>query len=300
MIQRRLTFLVLMLAPSLAFSQSLEPRLYLPLPTGRHVANLSYTHTTGTIVLDAMLPITDSHATLDAATLAYVRTFGIFGRSAQAQAIWSFVTGDANAIVAGADTTRHLDGPADPMLRLAVNLKGGPARRRDQLAGVRFGTIVGASVSVSLPFGRYDDNRYINLGANRWAVKPELGIIQPIRSVWALEGYFGAWLFGDNDEYLQTSTASQEPMWTWQAHVIRLFGRKGWLALDGTWFRGGVTSVNGVEQNTFTENARLGATGAWFISPRHAVKASFASGVTTRYGGDFDSFSVGYQYGWGR
>ena len=92
---------------------------------------------------------------------------------------------------------------------------------------------------------------------------------------------------------------SQDPLWTFQGHAIRVFGRKGWLALDGTLVRGGATSVDGVVQNTFSENVRLGATAAWFINMKHALKAAFATGVTTRYGGDFDTISIGYQYGWG-
>jgi hypothetical protein len=291
--------LALVVAPVLAHAQSLEPRLYLPLPTGRNVANVSYGHTTGDLVFDSQLPITNSHATLDAAGLAYVRTFGLFGRSAQLQAITTFATGDASATVAGRDTTRNLDGLTDPMLRLAVNLKGGPARTRKELAGVKFGTMIGASATVTMPLGDYDKDRRINLGANRWSVKPELGIIQPVRDVWALEGYAGVWLYGDNTGYLETRTVSQDPLWTWQAHAIRIIGRSGWLALDGTWVRGGATSIDGAAQNTHEDNARLGATGAWFINRSSALKAAFATGVTTRYGGDFNVFSIGYQYAWG-
>jgi hypothetical protein len=290
---------VIALVPSLASAQSLEPRLYLPIPTGRNVANISYGHTSGTIVIEGMSPVKDSHAKLDAVTIAYVRTFGLFGRSAQVQVIPTFATGNASAVVAGRDTTRNLDGLTDPMLRLAINLKGGPARRRSEMAGVRFGTIIGASVSVSMPFGHYDNDRYLNLGANRWSFKPELGIIQPIRNVWALEGYAGVWIYGDNTEYLKTSTASQDPLWTFQAHAIRIIGRKGWAALDGTLVRGGATSIDGVVQNTFQKSVRLGATAAWFINKSSALKAAFATGVTTRYGGDFDIFTVGYQYAWG-
>jgi Putative MetA-pathway of phenol degradation len=296
---RYLLFLVFVFTPSLVMAQSLEPRLYLPLPTGLNVLNAAYGHTSGDLVFDAALPITNSHASLDAATFAYVRTFGLFGRSAQFQAIAPFATGEASGTVAGRDTTRNLDGPTDPMLRVSVNLMGGPARRRAELKGVKFGTIIGASLSVTMPFGQYDDNRRINLGANRWSVKPEVGVIQPVRGVWALEGYFGVWLYGDNTDYLKTSTVSQDPLWTWQAHAIRIFGRHGWLALDGTWVRGGTTAVDGVDQNTFEENARLGTTAAWFINSHHGLKAAFATGVTTRYGGDFNVFTIGYQYMWG-
>jgi len=36
--------------------------------------------------------------------------------------------------------------------------------------------IVGASVQVSAPLGQYDKERLINLGNNRWFVKPDIGV----------------------------------------------------------------------------------------------------------------------------
>jgi len=299
MFTRYFFFLLVAFAPSLAAAQSLEPRLYVPLPTGLNVVTASYANTRGEVVVDATLPIEDADAELHATTAAYVRTFGLAGRSAQFQLIPSWVSGRVTAAVAGQDTTRELDGLADPLLRLAVNLVGGPARRRAELAGVKFATIIGASLSLVLPLGEYDNDRYINIGANRWSLKPELGIVQPIGPAWAIEGYAGVWLFGENNEYLRSSTVTQDPLWTFQGHFIRILGRHGWAALDATLVSGGTTSVDGVVQNTFEENARLGATAAWAFSGGHAVKAAFATGVLTRVGGDFDIISIGYQYTWG-
>jgi len=293
-----MTAIVLALAPTLR-AQSLEPRLYLPLPTGLNVAVGSYMYSHGNLVFDAALPITDARATMHTGVVAFVRTLGLFGRSAQLHLVAPFVSGTARATVAGQDTSRELRGPADPMVRLAVNLLGGPARRRSELAGVRFRTIVGASVSVTPPLGDYDTDRRINVGTNRWALKPELGLVQPLGKGWAFEVYGGVWLVGANTAYVDTSTVTQDPVWTAQGHLIRLLGRRGWVALDATLVRGGTTSVDGVVQNTFQRTTRLGATAAWSLGRGHALKASFATGVYTRLGGDFDVYSLGYQYGWG-
>jgi hypothetical protein len=294
-----LLFLVpLVVAPSLAAAQSLEPRLYLPQPTGQNIVAVSYGKATGSIVVDAMLPVEDLRASTHAFTAAYVRTLGLFGRSAQIQVVAPVLTGEATGVIAGRDSTRELDGPVDPTVRLAVNLKGGPARRRAELASVKFGTIIGASLSLSMPFGDYDDDRYLNIGANRWSLKPEIGVVQPLSPRWAAEAYVGVWLYGDNTGHV-AGTVSQDPLWTYQAHLIRIFNRSAWVALDATFFNGGATSVNGVVQDTLEQNVRLGATVAWFLGSGHALKAAFASGVYTRYGGDFDIITVGYQYAWG-
>ncbi|HET9293560.1 MAG TPA: transporter [Gemmatimonadales bacterium] len=288
----------LVFVPSLAGAQSLEPRLYLPLPTGWNAIVASYSYSYGGVVLDGTLPIEDVNVSTNTGTVAFARAFGLFGRSAQVQAVVPYVKGTVDGTVAGQDTARHLNGLADPQLRLALNLAGGPARRREELAGVRFGTIVGGSLVVTTPLGEYDPDRLVNISAHRFAVKPEVGVIQPMGRGWALEGYAGVWLFGDNTEYHRTSTLSQDPLWTFQAHVVHLFGRRAWLALDGTFVSGGTTSVDGVTQNTFQRNSRFGATGSWFLGGGHAVKGSFSSGVFTRVGGEFDVFAVSYQYGW--
>jgi hypothetical protein len=290
---------VVSLAPTLVRAQSLEPRLYLPLPTGLSVVIVSYTHSQGDVVVDAALPITDFRATINSGAVGFAHAFGLSGRSAQVQVVAPFVSGTARAVVAGQDTSRELRGPADPQLRLALNLLGGPARLRSELAGVRFGTIVGGSLAVTVPLGRYDTDRRLNIGANRWALKPEVGVVQPLGRSWALEGYGGVWLFGRNTAYLDTATVTQDALWTVQGHLIRMLGRRGWVALDATLVRGGATSVDDVPQNTFQRNSRCGATAAWSLGHGHTLKASFSSGVYTRFGGDFTVFSLGYQYGWG-
>jgi Putative MetA-pathway of phenol degradation len=295
---RHLTAILLALVPSLAGAQSLEPRLYFPLPIGLNAIVASYSHSHGDVIVDGTLPIEDVNASMNTGTVAFARAFGLFGRSAQVQAIVPFVKGTVEGAVSGQDTARHLNGFADPQLRLAFNLAGAPARRREQLAGVRFGTILGGSLTVTMPLGDYDTDRLVNISAHRWSAKPELAVIEPLGSGWALEGYAGVWLFGDNSAYTGTSTVSQNPLWTFQAHLIHLFGRRAWVALDGTFVTGGTTSLDGVTQNTFQRNSRYGATGAWSLGGGHALKGSFSSGVFTRFGGSFDVFAVSYQYGW--
>jgi len=285
----------------LAGAQSLEPRLYLPLPIGLNFVSVSYNHTSGDVIIDSSAPVSDFRATMNGVIPAYVRTFGVLGRAAQMQAVAPFISGTARAVIAGRDSSRVLRGAADPMLRLAVNLSGGPARRRAEMAGKRLGTIFGASISLSPPLGAYDHERRLNLGSNRWSFKPELGLVQPWGQTkrWALEAYTGVWLFGNNSSYLDTSTVSQQPIWTFQSHLIRVLGRRGWIALDGTLVRGGDTSVDGVVQNNFQKSVRLGGTAAWSLGGGHALKASFSRGAYTRFGGDFDVLAVGYVYNWG-
>jgi hypothetical protein len=71
-------------------------------------------------------------------------------------------------------------GLGNPRLRLAINLFGGPAVNREEFAIREPSTALGMSLTIVAPFGQYDSNRLINLGSNRWAVKPEIGVHQPL------------------------------------------------------------------------------------------------------------------------
>ncbi|HEX9708337.1 MAG TPA: transporter [Steroidobacteraceae bacterium] len=72
-------------------------------------------------------------------------------------------------------------------------------------------TTLGASLTVSMPTGEYRSDKLINVGNNRWAIKPELGLSHPI-GPWYLEAYAGLWLFGDNDDFLSGQRRAQDPL----------------------------------------------------------------------------------------
>lgn len=71
-----------------------------------------------------------------------------------------------------------------------------------------------------------------------------------------------------------------------------------WAALDGTYFWGGRTSLEGVEQNDNLNNTRLGLTLAVPVNVHHSLKFYFSTGTSTRTGSDFDAIGCVWQYRW--
>src|SRR5262249_58417934 len=114
-------------------------------------------------------------------------------------------------------------GLADARFRLSVNLRGNPAMSAREFIRAPRRTIVGASLTVSAPAGQYYDTKLINIGNNRWAFKPEVGISVPIRKLDA-DMYFATWLFTANDDFYPGGRErSQDPMFTIQAHLSYSF-----------------------------------------------------------------------------
>jgi len=291
------TILLLLLAPLASQAQELEPRAYSPNPVGTHFLVTALSRSTGDVVFDASLPIEDASARLNAGVLGYGQTFGMFGHVASAAIAVPWVWGEVSGNVGENRRSVERSGLADVRLRFAVNLMGGEALSPREFARRTPRTAIGASVVVVAPTGQYDNDKLINIGANRWAVKPELGISQPIGR-WFVEGYVGAWFFADNDEYFGDSRREQQSLTALQAHVSYTFRPQLWLAADATYYSGGRTSIDGVPRADRQENTRAGLTLSVPLARSQSLKISWSDGTTTRFGGDFVTYSVAWQYAW--
>jgi hypothetical protein len=280
-----------------ASAQELEPRAYSPSPLGVNFLGLSYLRSTGGVAVDPSLPLDNIDAEVNTASLVYARTFGLFGRSASIGFVLPYSRADVSGDVFKQQQAVTRTGLADPRLRLAVNLFGGPALDREEFAAREPSTTLGASLIVVAPLGKYDSDRLINLGSNRWAFKPEIGVYQPL-GPWSLELYAGAWFYTDNDKFFGGVRREQEPIATLQAHVGYTFRPNLWVAADATYYAGGRSTVNGVQKDDRQENTRFGLTLSLPVAQGHSLKLNWSEGVTERIGTSFTTFGVTWQYTW--
>lgn len=296
----------LVLAASLALSllghaasaQELEPRSYVNTPIGLNFLISGYAYQTGDVATDASLPIEDAKVHVHTAVLAYARSFGMFGTSAKADVIVPYSWLDGTATVLGMPEARKVDGFGDPRFRLSVNLYGAPALTLDQFASYQQDLLVGVSVQVAPPLGQYDDRRAVNIGTNRWLFKPELGISKAFGPL-TLEVTPSIAVFTANDDFFNGKRREQDPVYAVQGHVIYRFGAPLWGSIDGTYYGGGRTTIDGVEGDDRQSNARVGATLALSVSRHHSIKLYASKAVVTRIGGDFDLLGLALQYRWG-
>jgi hypothetical protein len=288
--------LLLALAGALS-GQELEPRAYAPNPSGATFALLAYGKSTGDVLLDTALPITDVTADLNATSLLLGRTFGLAGRSASFGVGVPYAWGSMEGNVGEEFRRITRSGLGDMRARFAVNLAGGPALEMSEFVKRTPRTTLGASLVTVIPTGQYAPSKLINIGANRWAFKPELGLSHP-HGRWFLELYGGVWLFTANDDFFGGQHRKQASIFSFQAHVAYTFKRRLWLSGDATFYTGGQTTVNGARNADRQENSRTGLTLALPIGARHSVKLGWAKGISTRIGGDFNTFGVAWQTLW--
>jgi hypothetical protein len=156
---------------------------------------------------------------------------------------------------------------------------------------------MGASFSVSAPFGQYDSSRLINLGTNRWSYKPELGLARPIRS-WVLELAAGVTFFADNVDYYGGQVRKQDPLGSYQAHAVYNLSPRSWIAADFTFYSGGASTIGDQAKDDRQGNTRGGLTLSVPCGNQQSLRLAWANGVSTRIGTKFQTFNLGWQYRW--
>jgi hypothetical protein len=104
-----------------------------------------------------------------------------------------------------------------------------------------------------------------------------------------LELAAGAWLFGDNDQFLP-GKREQDPIYPVQANLIKRIRPGLWAFLDLTYVEGGRTTIGGDRLRDVQQNLKIGGTLVVPFGGRHAIKIGYANGAVTKYGSDFDQF----------
>lgn len=292
---RTLAALFLLLAGT-AFAQELEPRAYQPAPTGVNGLTLGYTNSAGDIVFDPATPVKDAQANLHLETAAFYRTFGLLGRFSNVAVSVNYAAGHLNGSVNNVEQRIYRSGLGDMRVRFSLNLKGTPALSVQEFMKhePRLNLVYG--LAVSMPTGQYDPSKLISIGQNRWAIKQELAMIEPVGK-WQIDLYGGFWLFTDNGDYMGRNL-SQSLLSSYQFHLSRNFHRNCWFGLDSNFYRGGRTTVDGVEGTTEQSNSRIGGTLAIPIRTGHLLKFSVSRGVFVSRGGNFTNIGASYTYGW--
>jgi hypothetical protein len=254
--------IVLMLVAARADAGEIEPRAYVNTPVGINFLLAGYAYSDGGLSTDGSSPIKDAKLKMNTGVLAYARTLDVWGKSGKFDVILPYSQLSGSATVAGQSRERRVSGLNDPRFRLSVNFYGAPALSVQEFANYKQDLIIGASVQVSAPLGQYDKDKVVNLGNNRWFVKPDIGISKAWGPL-TVELSTGVVFFSKNGDYFGGKTLEENPVCSMQLHVTYNFGRGVWAALSGTYDYGGRTTIDGVRSNDREQ----------FASGRHACVA---------------------------
>jgi len=286
-----------------AWAQDLSPRAYVITPNHSNAVVLTYSYANGGIDLNGAIPIegVTVTGTYSVPSLSYYHSFGIKGHSANVTFTLPYGVGNFYGEAGNLQASVYRSGLADVVTRVSVNLIGGPALPLRDFVKWKQKMLLGASLKVVAPAGQYSSQKLINWGINRWGFKPELGYSQRWGN-WLLDAYAGAWFYTANSAYFARplpKAQTEEPIGSFEGHISRNFGPGTWASLDGNFWWGGVTSLNGIRNPaTKQTSSRIGGTFAWRFSQHQSLKVSYSDGTYIRFGGNYNAVQVGWQYSW--
>ncbi len=241
-----------------AGAQEIEPYEFVPLPAGTNLAigyyvyghNTDYNIARGSTIKKSGLEVNVGIA-------RFVHYFDVGGHPAGVQVIQGF----------GSLSAGHIDGQ-----RL-----GSAFGAQDTTLSAFIWPYVNTATKTNIitvgfvnpPVGTYDSSSALNLGGNRWRGTLEVGISQGIGDNFSFDAAFDTQIYGDNGADIPGNRRlSQDPTyrvqlwanWRWNAAFSTSVGYEG--------FFGGDQQVNGVFSGGKTEEQRIRANAALFLTPR--------------------------------
>ena len=295
-----LATLVLSAPPS--FSQELQPRRWSHLPTGLNFAGAGYVYTEAEISDTPALRLEDVEMGMSTWALHYIRTFELLGKSMRVDLTQGYQKGRWTGLINGVSASTKRAGWTDSIARLSVNLYGAPPLAGEEYAHYRsktkVETIVGAALAVHFPTGEYMSERLINIGTNRFTIRPQFGVVHA-RYNWTFEAGVSPWIYTDNDDFFGGNRLANAPLYVFQGHVIYTWESGLWAGASAGHAFGGRSTLDGVENDDRKEiNAFLLGAG-YPIARDWGVKVGY---VGTRRlstnGADTDSFIIALSHFW--
>ncbi len=290
---------LLMLPGHLAMAQELEPRRWSHLPIGANFAGVGYVYTDTDIFFNPALQLENVRSDIHSTAISYVRALELFGNSARIDVLLPYSVGRWEGLLEGEPASTRRSGFNDPKVRLAVNLLGSPAQRGAEFRQFEVNTIVGAAVEITAPLGEYQKGRLINLGNNRWTIRPQIGVVHNWDK-WAAELTTSAWFFTDNDEFGGNKKREQDPLLAVQSHLIYTFRPGFWASLSAAYGGGARSTIDGVEADDKIGKYLWAVSFGFPINRRQGVKIAYMAGETTENtGNDYKRLIFAYSMMWG-
>lgn len=257
-------------------AQDLEPRRWTPLPAGATILGMGYGHISGEVGFDPVLEIEDAKVKRDFFILNYTQYFSLEGQLMRFDALVPFQKVQWDGILSKEPASDQRTGMGDPLLRLSINLMDATtlASKKSDDPQKTINTVLGAAIAVNVPFGEYYKEKLLNLGSNRYTIRPQIGVVHT-RGPWSYELTGSIFYFTDNDNFYYVNKLKQKPFYAVQAHIIRVFSPGVWGSLSAGYGKGGASKINSESIDDEREGIISGLSFGIPIAPDQGLKFSY-------------------------
>ena len=235
-------------------AQAQWARLYANAPKHSNFIEITPASSASNTWLDPSIP-TQYRSRYNSVSLAYIFTFPLFQKKSAGLGI---IIPAAHVLSYNESTSivnLNTGGMGDISFSFDQNLWGGPSMTKEVFEKTPAQTYSGIHFLFTIPTGKYSVQNENNIGSNRYSLKATYQYTQ----VWnkgdiQLDFYGGTTFFGDNTQYLDTNTLSEDVLVDVQAHFSYNFTPVAWAEVGAMWSGGGKTYTNGVQRSNSQNN----------------------------------------------
>ena len=156
---------------------------------------------------------------------------------------------------------------------------------------------VGFTPYLTLPLGTYDRQKVLNLGGNRWVVRPEIGVVKGIGDRAYLDLVLNGEFYTDNDDYGPNGVKlEQDPVLGFEAHASYDITKQWFVSLDYYYNNGGETKIAGVSQNDELSNHGIGISFFWGIGDHNQLLLQYRDDFSVESGPGTNTFGARWAY----
>ena len=236
--------------------------------------------------------------TLTTEAVNLTRIIDVFGQSGRISLLVPYAQLSGTGSLGPQNVNASAEGLSDPVVKISANLYGAPALSLEEFNNYKQDLIIGTSIAASIPWGKYNSEQMLNVGANRSLIQPAIGASQAV-GPWRLELAGMATIYTSNTSFLGSNTLSQNPIYSSEAHAIYYFQNTAYISADATYFMGGQKYVNGTAISSSQENWRFGSTFSYPVNKHNSIRLTGSKGVYSNTNTDYTALGISWQYRWG-
>lgn len=285
----------LFLAPTVA--QAANARDYIPLPSGTFLFCSYFKHISANTVFSNGKKVGNDislRENLGIFRPVYYTDLGkaLYGESTltvDPQALIPFGEAELDTTSLGGTKT-STSGIADPIVLATFWFVNSP---KDKFW-------VGFSPYFTLPLGDYDKGKSLNLGANRWGIKPELGIVKGFGERTYLDLIINGEFYTDNKDYHTgggKAKLEQDPVLGVETHLSFDITKQWYVSLDYFYSHGGEQKINGSRvADSRVDNHGLGLSLFWMIGSNNQLMVEYRDDFAVKNGLGTNTFGARWAY----
>jgi len=290
--------LLFMLFSKPLWAVDMEPRRWSHLPAGSNIIGIATVHSNIDISFDPVLKIEEGEAEADTLVVSYLHSFDFLGKTARLDFRQPYQSIKWKGLLDGEARSISREGLGDPLIRLSVNFIGAPALTGETFRSYRSthktNTVVGAALGVVVPLGQYKKNKLLNIGQNRYVIRPQLGFVHT-RNSWSYEVTGTINFYTDNNDFWGNNKREQKVLSSLQSHIVHTFKNRIWGSISAAYDWGGETTINGIDKDDKKENYYFAISSGYPISRTSSIKLAYIGGRTQKnLGIDSDRFILGF------